>query len=96
LVQNISGESLLISTCIGLQRKVGDGWQFQETSIMCPGTYEMVATGAARTVELTIPAGASDCQYRRVATAASAQPGEGESDIVQERTRASESGTFCF
>ena len=96
-VRNISGESLLIQTCIAdLQRRSGDVWQLQETGRMCPEVFETLAPEATRTLELTLPADAPSCEYRLVASAATAQPRESESAVLRERTKDSESPVFCL
>jgi hypothetical protein len=93
-ITNISGEALLVGACIvDLQLRVGDAWQFQDTGRVCPGNaFSSLEPAATLTVELTLPANAPECEYRLVASAATAQRHNGESTV---RSGESQSPVFC-
>jgi hypothetical protein len=96
-VTNISGEALLVPSCIvDLQLRVGDAWQFQGTDRACPGmVYSSLDPEATLSTELTLPADAPECEYRLIASAATAQPHDGESTDVSGRSGESQSPVFC-
>jgi hypothetical protein len=96
-VTNISGEALLVGSCIvDLQLRVADAWQFQDTGRACPGmAYHTLDPETTLTTELTLPADAPACEYRLVASAATAQPHDGESTDPSDRSRESQSPVFC-